>query len=87
VLMLPEASVVKSGDNAHVWKLNGNTLAKVAVKLGERDERSGSYPVLAGLAAGDRVLRNPGSNLSDGQAVEIAGPKVAEAASAATASK
>jgi membrane fusion protein, multidrug efflux system len=88
VLMLPEGSVVKSGDNAHVWKLNGNTLAKVAVKLGERDERSGSYPVLQGLAAGDRVLRNPGSNLSDGQKVEIAAPKAAaEPASAVTASK
>jgi hypothetical protein len=47
-------------------------LAKVPVKLGERDARSGLWPVLSGLVAGDRVLRNPGSNLVDGQAFELA---------------
>jgi membrane fusion protein, multidrug efflux system len=81
VLMLPEASVVKSGEQAHAWRVEGSVIRKVALKLGERDARSGELPVLAGLAAGDRVLRNPGSGLADGQAVEFAKPAAAGAAS------
>jgi membrane fusion protein, multidrug efflux system len=42
------------------------------VKLGERDSRSGEYPVLDGLSAGDRVLRSPGGQLVDGQRFESA---------------
>ncbi|MBC7942144.1 MAG: efflux RND transporter periplasmic adaptor subunit, partial [Chitinophagaceae bacterium] len=60
-LMLPDASVQRTGEATFVWRVGGSTLSKVAVKLGERDLRSGQFPVLAGLAAGDRVLRNPGS--------------------------
>ncbi|NRF65895.1 efflux RND transporter periplasmic adaptor subunit [Aquincola sp. S2] len=85
-LMLPEASVVRAGDATHVWRVQGNALKKVAVKLGERDARRGEYPVLDGLAAGDRVLRNPGSTVSDGQRVEFAAAAAkAPAASAAPA--
>ncbi|MDP3226038.1 MAG: efflux RND transporter periplasmic adaptor subunit [Rubrivivax sp.] len=89
-LMLAEASLLISGDLAHVWRVAGGRVNRVAVKLGERDARSGEYPVLSGLAAGDRVLRNPSSGLVDGQAVEMARPAAAPAASgasAATASK
>jgi membrane fusion protein (multidrug efflux system) len=56
----------------------------VAVKLGERDPRSGEFPVLAGLAAGDRVLRNPGSTLVDGQRFEFAPVRGRAAAPAAS---
>lgn len=91
VLTLAEASLVKSGEQAHAWKVDGKAIRKVAVKLGERDARSGEYPVMAGLAAGDRVLRNPGSGLSDGQAVEfakaVAGPAPVALPPTATASK
>ena len=83
-LTLPEAAIVRAGDAAHVWRLNGSTVAKVPVKLGERDARTGQVPVLGGLAAGDRVLRSPGSALVDGQKAEFAKP-VAAAASAASA--
>jgi membrane fusion protein, multidrug efflux system len=82
-IMLPEASIVKSGEAAHVWRLAGTQLAKVAVKLGERDARSGDYPVLSGLSAGDRVLRNPTGSLVDGQKVEFSKPAATAAASAA----
>jgi membrane fusion protein, multidrug efflux system len=82
-LMLPEGSIIKSGDSAHAWRVAGNSVNKVALKLGERDARSGEYPVLSGLAAGDKVLRNPGSNLVDGQKVEFAKPAVATAAASA----
>ncbi len=83
-LMLPESSLVRAGDATFVWRLEGQAIRKVGVSLGERDARSGGYPVLSGLAAGDRVLRNPGSGLSDGQLAELARP-VAAAASAAPA--
>lgn len=73
-LTLAEASVVRAGESTFVWRVQGNALAKVAVKLGDRDLRTGQFPVLQGLAAGDRVLRNPGSTLVDGQKVEFAAP-------------
>jgi membrane fusion protein, multidrug efflux system len=72
VLTVPEASVVRSGEATHVWRVQGATLHKVAVQLGERDARRGEYPVLAGLADGDRVLRSPSTTLVDGQKVEFA---------------
>lgn len=71
-LMLPEASVVRAGDSAHVWRVRNNALTKVSVQLGDRDARRGEYPVRGGLADGDRILRNPGSTLIDGQKVEFA---------------
>ena len=86
-LTLSESALVRAGDAAHVWRLNGNRLAKVAVKVGDRDARTGGYPVLAGLNAGDRVLRNPGSSLSDGQSVEFAPAPAAPASGAASAAK
>ena len=71
-LMLPEASLQRVGEAAFAWRVAGGSLKKVPLQLGPRDPRSGDFPVLAGLAAGDRVLRNPGSNLVDGQRVELA---------------
>jgi membrane fusion protein, multidrug efflux system len=78
-LMIPEGSVVQAGDAPYVWQVQGQSLKKVVVKLGERDARSGELPVLAGLTEGDRVLRNPGSSLVDGQKVEFSKPPVAMA--------
>jgi multidrug efflux pump subunit AcrA (membrane-fusion protein) len=72
-LTVSESSVVRSGEITHVWRLEGKVLGKVEVKLGERDSRSGNVPVRAGLAAGDRVLRNPGASLVNGQRLEFAG--------------
>jgi membrane fusion protein, multidrug efflux system len=71
VLMLPEASVLRTGDSAEVWRVEGDKLARVSVRLGERDPRRGEFPVLAGLSAGERILRNPTSNLRDGQRIEL----------------
>ena len=83
-LMLAESSVQRTGENTFVWRVNGSLLNKVPVKLGERDLRSGELPVLQGLAAGDRILRNPGSTLVDGQKLEWApGKSAAGAASVA----
>ncbi len=70
-LMLAESALQRAGEAAWAWRLNGAVVNRVAVRLGERDARSGDLPVVAGLAAGDRVLRNPGSALVDGQRVEL----------------
>jgi RND family efflux transporter MFP subunit len=84
-LMLPEGTVIRSGDSAHAWKLGEGVLNKVALKLGERDPRSGEFPVLSGLASGDRVLRSPASSLVDGQKFDFAKPAATAAASAPAA--
>jgi len=88
-LMLAEAAIVRSGAQAAVWRVKDGRIAKVAVQLGERDERRGEYPVKGGLADGDVILRNPGTTLVEGQQVEFAKPAaaVAATASAATAAK
>jgi RND family efflux transporter MFP subunit len=81
-LLLPEAAIVKEGDKAYVWRLVGTALSKTPVKLGERDARLGNVVVASGIQAGDRVLRTPGSTLTNGQKFELAKP-VAPAASVA----
>ena len=78
-LMVHEGSIVREGEQAFVWRIKGQALAKTPVTLGARDARSGEVPVLEGLAAGDRILRHPGSNLVDGQAFDFA-PAAAPAA-------
>jgi len=81
MLTLAEGTLVRSGDAAHVWKIDGSVVRKVPVTLGDRDARTGNYPVLAGLVAGERVLRAPVGSLRDGQAIEFARPTAASAAS------
>ena len=81
-LVLPESAVQRTGEAAVVWRVDGAVIRKVSVKLGERDARSGEWPVQDGLAAGDRVLRSPGSGLRDGQRVKLTVPAAAPLASA-----
>ena len=80
-LVLAEGSVQRQGDNAFVWKVAGNQLKKVAVTLGERDDRRGEVVIASGLALGDEVLRAPTGSLTDGAAVQ----RVAAGAGAASA--
>jgi ketosteroid isomerase-like protein len=63
---------MREGDSASVWRIEGQQIRQVAVKLGERDARRGEFPVLTGLAAGDRVLRKADRGLVDGQRLELA---------------
>lgn len=79
-LMLPEGALVKAGDKAYTWRLKDKTLNKADLVIGARDQRSGSYEVRSGLAAGDLVLRTPSSGFKDGQKVEMAAARVASAA-------
>jgi len=87
VLMLPESALVKAGDKTFAWKVKGGALAKVDLGMGLRDARSGNYEVRNGLAAGDVVLRHPGSSLKDGQKVEMAAAKMASAGNGAAQGK
>jgi RND family efflux transporter MFP subunit len=70
-LMLPEQAVVKEGDKSFVWRIDGRKLTKTAIRLGERDPRTGQVAVVSGLAMGSQILRAPGSTLVDGQPVEM----------------
>lgn len=81
-LMLPEGALVKAGDKTYAWRLKDKTIRKVDLAIGPRDTRTGNYEVRQGLAAGDVVMRNPGSSFKDGQAVQLAPGKVAAAAPA-----
>jgi RND family efflux transporter MFP subunit len=80
--LLPEGAVGRAGDAAWVWRAGAGVLNKVSVKLGERDPRTGLLPVLQGLAIGERVLRNPGGTLVEGQQFEFAKPVMAGSAAA-----
>ncbi|WP_338848147.1 efflux RND transporter periplasmic adaptor subunit [Massilia sp. W12] len=86
IVTLPENVLVKSGDASWVWLVNGARLEKRTVQLGERDMRSGEWAVKAGLQAGDKVLRNPGSNVRDGQSLKFGLPQPASASASASAS-
>jgi membrane fusion protein (multidrug efflux system) len=77
--MLPEGALVKAGDKAYTWRLKDNTLSKVDLVLGKRDQRTGNYEIERGLAGGDTVLRTPNSSFKDGQKVERAPARVASA--------
>jgi RND family efflux transporter MFP subunit len=80
-LMVPDSALVRAGQQASVWLLRGQTLVRTTVKLGDRDPRSGLWPILDGAQAGDRLLRQPGSTLTDGQKFSLtAGGNAASAA-------
>ncbi len=82
-LSLPEASIVREQNAAYVWRVKDKVLAKTPVQLGERDARSGEYPVRGGLADGDQVVRNPNAMLQNGQRVEFHASAAGSGASAA----
>ena len=83
-LVIPASALVREGDKAWAWKLNGRSLQKVALTVGERDLRRGDYVVSAGLVNGDRLLRHPIATLKDGQQVQDTAPAATAAAASAT---
>lgn len=84
-LMLPEAALVKAGDKAYTWRMKDGILNRADLVLGRRDPRSGNYEVRSGLAAGDIVMRTPGSNFKDGQKIQMAATKMASASASTPA--
>ncbi len=73
-LMIPSSSVVRDGERAFAWKVQGAALRKVALSLGERDVRRGDFAVQSGVADGDQLLRHPVATLKDGQTVSSTAP-------------
>ena len=86
-LMIPPSSLVQAGDSNYVWRVKGGKLSKVPLTIGTRDERSGRWQVLSGLATGDMVVRVPGSGFKDGQKVELSASKAVASASSPAAGK
>ncbi len=66
-LALPDGAWVRQNEQVRVWLLAADKIQSQAVTLGEREARTGLWPVQSGLKAGDRILRHPGSGLQDGQ--------------------
>jgi membrane fusion protein (multidrug efflux system) len=79
-LVVPSSVLVREGDKAWAWRVEGKVLRKVPVVLGDRDARRGDYVVRGGVAAGDRLLRHPIGALRDGQPVQDAATAGASAA-------
>jgi len=86
-LMLPALVLAREGDKTFAWRLKGASVQKVSLVLGERDPRSGDFVLLSGLTEGDQLIRNPTSNLKDGQPVQISAAATAPAAAASGAGK
>ena len=85
-LMVADGALVREGDKAFVWRVDGGKVGKSAVRLGARDDRQGLYVVTTGLKQGDRILRHPTSTLIDGQRVELTKAAVPMASGAGTKS-
>jgi membrane fusion protein (multidrug efflux system) len=88
-LMVPSVALMHNGDHIFAWRIQGDTLKKTELTLGQRDPRHGDYAVLKGLANGDAVLRNPSTTLKDGAKVKTvaAAATAADSPAAATAQK
>jgi len=71
-LFVPDSAVLRDGQQARVWQLMPDgQLQLQTIELGERNARHGTWPVRAGLRAGDRVLRHPGSQLKAGMTARL----------------
>ncbi|KQN77421.1 secretion protein HlyD [Duganella sp. Leaf61] len=81
-LTVPQAALVQAGDVNYVWRVKNGVMNKAMLGIGTRDERTGNWQVLSGLAAGDTIMRVPGSNFKDGLKVAFIAPKVAKPAQA-----
>jgi len=71
-VMVPASVIVKEGDQHFAWRLHDNTLQKVKLLLGQRDDRTGEFELNGGVVSGDMLLRHPGEKLVDGQKIELA---------------
>jgi RND family efflux transporter MFP subunit len=85
-LTVPQAALVQAGDVNYVWRVKNGTMSKAMLSIGTRDERTGNWQVLSGLAVGDTIMRVPGSNFKDGQKVAFIAPRASKAVASAPAS-
>jgi len=64
---VPASAIARDGDTAFVWRVRGDRVERVAVRVGA--ERAGNAEVLAGISAGDVVVATPVVGLAEGAAV------------------
>ena len=69
-LTLPPTALVREGDQTFAWRVKDHALQKVTLNVGDKDPRTGDYPLRNGLAEGDTVLRYPTATLQNGQRVD-----------------
>ncbi|MCQ9286046.1 efflux RND transporter periplasmic adaptor subunit [Streptococcus suis] len=67
-ILIPVSAVVPEEDKNYVWTLVDGKAKKVEVTLGNADALN--QEVIAGIAAGDKVITIPTPNLEDGKEVE-----------------
>ena len=77
-LVVPEAAIFSSGDEQYVYKLDGERVQRIAVKIIQR--REGQVEVSGPLAETDQVVVAGLQKISDGAAVRV----LSQAVSAAT---
>lgn len=82
-LTLPSGAIGSSSGQDMVWVIENGVLARRAVTLGRRDERSDRVEVLSGVTPASRVLAARFENLREGAPATVAGAKVPPLASAA----
>jgi RND family efflux transporter MFP subunit len=80
---LPVSAIVKDGEQALVWVIADDKLARRPVVLGLRDERAQMIEVVSGLAPDERVIATKFDNLREGLAAKVVSgvpnaPKVAQ---------
>jgi RND family efflux transporter MFP subunit len=85
-LTVPQSALVQAGDVNYVWRVKNGAMSKAMLGIGTRDERTGNWQVLSGLAAGDTIMRVPGSNFKEGQKVAFIAPRASKAVASAPAS-
>ena len=71
-VVVPAAAVRASGGQAHVLVVDGDSVVRRAVSLGDRDDARGVVAVLSGVAAGERVIVSPGT-VPEGTKVRVRG--------------
>lgn len=71
VAALPVSAVQMDGEQAIVWVIAEEKLARKPVALGIRDERAQMVEIVSGLAPEDRVIATRFDNLRDGLAARI----------------
>jgi membrane fusion protein, multidrug efflux system len=83
-LTLPASAVGKTSGQDHIWVIEGGVLARRAVTVGRRDERTGRVEILQGATPQNVVLGARFDNLKEGgKAAVVAAKTPAPAASAA----
>ena len=70
-LVAPVTAIREATGQAFVWRVDGGRLARAPVQLGLKSEADGVVEIVAGIAAGARIVRADLGALRDGAEVKI----------------